>query len=322
MSRNLYLGVDGGGTKTRFALMDDDGALVGEAQTGTTYHPEVGLDGVARILTDGIARVLAHAGVQDTHAIAYAFFGLPAHGEDTHATARLDAIPTQVLGHDRYRCDNDMVCGWAGSLACGDGINIVAGTGSIGYGQRQGIGARGGGWGEAFSDEGSAYWIAVQGLNAYSRMSDGRQSKGPLHALLNQRLALATDLDLCARIYGPDVGTRAEIAQISRIVAEAAREGDAASQAIYARAGDELAAIVIAIRDQLGFAEGETIPVSYSGGAFSAGELLMRPFTDALHAASPSFDLRTPLHEPHYGAALYARAVSARRDGIAHASAR
>jgi len=312
MSQRLYLGVDGGGTKTRFALMDDDGILVGEAQTGTTYHPEVGLEGVGRILADGIARVLEQVGVRDTHAIEHAFFGLPAHGEDTHATARLDAMPAEVLGHDRYRCDNDMVCGWAGSLACGDGINIVAGTGSIGYGQRQGLGARGGGWGEAFSDEGSAYWIAVQGLNAYSRMSDGRMPTGPLHALVNQRLDLATDLDLCARVYGPDVGTRAEIAQISRIVAEAARAGDAVAQSIYRQAGDELAGIVIAIRDRLGFADGETVPVSYSGGAFSAGDLLMRPFTDALHAASPLFELRQPLHEPHYGAALYARRIAAR----------
>ncbi|KAF1727311.1 N-acetylglucosamine kinase [Pseudoxanthomonas japonensis] len=317
MTRGLYLGVDGGGTKTRFALMDDDGVLVGEAQTGTTYHPEVGLDGVGRILADGIATVLAQAGEQDTHAIAYAFFGLPAHGEDTQATARLDAIPAQVLGHDRYRCDNDMVCGWAGSLACGDGINIVAGTGSIGYGQRQGVDARGGGWGEAFSDEGSAYWIAVQGLNAYSRMSDGRLPKGPLHALVNERLALATDLDLCARIYGPGVGSRADIAQLSRIVAEAARQGDAAAATIYTRAGDELAGIVVAIRDRLAFDDDETVAVSYSGGAFSAGDLLMQPFTAALHAASSQFELRTPLHEPHYGAALYARLLAHRHAAAA-----
>ncbi|MEI9903464.1 MAG: BadF/BadG/BcrA/BcrD ATPase family protein [Asticcacaulis sp.] len=73
-----------------------------------------------------------------------------------------------------------MICGWAGSLAGADGINIVAGTGSIGYGERLGRGARAGGWGEVFSDEGSAYWIAVQGLAAFARMSDGRLAKGPL----------------------------------------------------------------------------------------------------------------------------------------------
>lgn len=317
MTGRIYLGVDGGGTKTRFALMDDDGQLLAQSMTGTTYHPEVGLDGVGRILAEGIASVLGQAGMHDADAIAFAFIGLPAYGEDTRASLRLDAIPAQVLGHDRYRCGNDMICGWAGSLACQDGINIVAGTGSIGYGERQGVGARAGGWGEAFSDEGSAHWIAIQGLNAYSRMSDGRMPKGPLHALVNRELGLSSDLDLCAHIYAPGAGTRASIAQLSRIVAEAARQGDAAALKIYASAGAELADIVVAIRNQLGFGVDEGVGVSYSGGAFSVGELLLQPFAAALHAASPRFELRQPLHEPHHGAALYARLLAQREPASA-----
>jgi N-acetylglucosamine kinase-like BadF-type ATPase len=86
-----------------------------------------------------------------------------------------------LLGNGRFACGNDMICGWAGSLGCEDGINIVAGTGSIGYGERQGESARVGGWGEAFGDEGSAHWIAIQGLALFSRMSDGRMARGPLY---------------------------------------------------------------------------------------------------------------------------------------------
>jgi hypothetical protein len=46
--------------------------------------------------------------------------------------------------------------------------------------------------------------------------------------------------------------------------------------------------------------------VSYSGGAFNAGDLLLTPFRDALGAANPAFEIRLPLHAPDYGAALYA----------------
>lgn len=305
MNRPVYLGVDGGGTKTRFALIDGDGRLLGEAEFGTTYHPHVGLDGVRAILAQGVADVLgtAHRTLAD---IGHAFFGLPAYGEDSRAMAELQACPATILGHDRYTCDNDMVCGWAGSLACADGINIVAGTGSIGYGQRQGIAARAGGWGEAFSDEGSAYWIATRGLNAYSRMSDGRLPKGPLHAIFNAHFQLDNDLDICAHVYGGNNYARGDLAQLSRQVAEAARAGDDVAAAIFRDAGRELAYICNTLRLALHFEAGEPVPVSYSGGAFNAGELLLTPLRDALAAASPHFDMRLPLHVPHYGAALYA----------------
>lgn len=302
---HVFLGVDGGGTKTRFALVDGRGLLLAQAQLGTSYHPQVGLDGVRDILARGVEQVLRDARA-DASGVRHAFFGLPAYGEDSRVAPLLDAIPGAILGHDRYACDNDMVCGWAGSLACADGINIVAGTGSIGYGQRQGASARAGGWGDAFSDEGSAHWIAVQGLNAYSRMSDGRLPRGPLHALFNREFRLERDLDICARIYGEQACARGDLAQLSPLVAEAARLGDAAAAGIFRQAGRELAGIADALRRALGFAAGESVPVSYSGGAFSAGALLLDPFADALREACATFALTAPLHEPHYGAALYA----------------
>lgn len=306
MTGHLYLGVDGGGTKTRFAVMNANRVMLAEAQLGTTYHPEVGLAGVEKILKEGVHRVLNDLG-STADDIAQAFFGLPAYGEDSRATAELQQIPARVLGHTRYVCDNDMVCGWAGSLDCNDGINIIAGTGSMGYGRRGAAAARAGGWGEAFSDEGSAYWIAMQGLNAFSRMSDGRLIRGPLHEIFNRHFALGTyDLDICAHVYGDNVSTRGDLASLSPLVSQAALAGDAVAHSIFVRAGEELAAIAEALRLRLGFEPGEPVPLSYSGGAFGVGELLMQPFKASLHATSAGFELRAPAHSPHYGAALYA----------------
>jgi N-acetylglucosamine kinase-like BadF-type ATPase len=302
MSARFFLGVDGGGTKTRFALIDDKRTLIAEATLGTTYHPDVGVDGVREVLRRGTAEVLA-AERADGNQIAYAFFGLPAYGEDSVITPQLDAMPRAILGHDRYTVDNDMVCGWAGSLGAQDGINIVAGTGSIGYGQRRGISARAGGWGELFSDEGSAYWIAMQSLNAYSRMSDGRLPRGPLHALINEALGLQQDLDLCAHVYGPGARSRGELAQLSPLVTQAAHAGDETAHAIFRHAGEELAQIAHALRDRLGYERTEIAKLSYSGGAFSAGDVLLNPFRSALGSA---FELQQPLYEPQLGAAVYA----------------
>ena len=167
----MFLGVDGGGTKTEFVCIDEDGHQLASITTGTTYHLEVGIDEAVRRLTSGVAAICTALRCQPSD-LSYVFFGLPAYGEDHAIDPRLHSACGALLASDRFTCGNDMICGWAGSLACEDGINIVAGTGSIGYGERLGRTARAGGWGEIFGDEGSGYWIALQGLAAFARMSE------------------------------------------------------------------------------------------------------------------------------------------------------
>jgi len=116
--------------------------------------------------------------------------------------------------------------------------------GSICYGERHGAVARSGGWGELFSDEGSAYWIACRGLNVFSRMSDGRAVRGPLYEIVRQSVGIAEDLDLCAHVFTGLGGDRARIAKLCQWVTQAARAGDAAALDIVRQAAAELALMV------------------------------------------------------------------------------
>jgi len=304
----MFLGVDGGGTKTAFALIDRDGQVLARSEESSAYYLEVGMDGAAAVLARGCAALFGAAGV-DASEVAFAFFGLPAYGEDRAVQPQLDALPRAVLGHARYLCGNDMVCSWAGSLACADGISVIAGTGSMAYGEVQGQRARAGGWGELFSDEGSAYWIARAGLALFSRMSDGRAPRGPLHALMRTRLALRDDLDLCQVVYGDLKGERSRVAALSPLVSEAAAQGDAQAQAILESAAREVAALVDAVRGQLGVDPGLEVAVSYSGGLFGAAGPLRAPFARVLEARGAGagrYRLVTPRLPPVLGAALYA----------------
>ena len=132
-------------------------------------------------------------------------------------------MPAQLLDVARYRCGNDMLCSWAGSLACADGISVIAGTGSMAYGEYAGRTARAGGWGELIGDEGSAYWIAREGMNLFSRMSDGRAPRGPLYELVRARFGIAVDLDLCAQVYGEGASARSAFARFAPLVARSGR---------------------------------------------------------------------------------------------------
>lgn len=304
-SGGCFLGVDGGGTKTAFVLVDRSGRELARHEGGSSYHVEIGVERLHVVLREGVQAVLGQAGASPED-VVFAFFGLPAHGEDSRIQPVLDVIPEALLGHRRYACGNDMICGWAGSLAGEDGVNIVAGTGSIGYGERQGVSARSGGWGEIFSDEGSAYWIAVQGLNLFSRMADGRAARGPLHDLLVREFDLTSDLDLCARIYSRNTPQRDRIAALSRLVARAAMQGDEAARKIFTQAGQELAEIVDSVRRRLGYGPGETVKLSYSGGVFQSGELVLEPFRERLSACSPDYQIIAPRFSPAICAAIYA----------------
>jgi N-acetylglucosamine kinase-like BadF-type ATPase len=303
---HLYLGVDGGGTKTALMLIDSDGEIRATHVAPGAYYLSIGLDALGALLAEAVRAVLDKAAVAPD-ALDFAYFGLPAYGEDSALLGTLRRLPQQFLRTDAFLCGNDMVCGWAGSLLCRDGISIVAGTGSICYGERNGAVARSGGWGELFSDEGSAYWIACRGLNLFSRMSDGREARGALYDLVKHSLGISEDLDLCAHVFSRLGGDRARIAQLSRLVTQAARAGDPQSMAIVDAAAGELALLVDATRRQLEFAAGAPVPVSYSGGVFEhVGALLKEKFTACLHAYGAGYQVVEPVLPPAIGAALYA----------------
>lgn len=307
-TKTAYLGVDGGGTKTALAVITATGGLLASLRAPTCYYLEAGnTEGpamVERVLGAAIAEVCAAAGVRPDE-LGFAFIGLPGYGEVSGDLGALDALPATLLGHSRYRCGNDMICGWAGSLGLADGINVVSGTGSICYGQQGVRSARVGGWGELVGDEGSGYWIGVRALRACSRMSDGRQPVGPLLAIITQELGLAAPLDLVDVVHNRWAGDRGRIAALTPLVAEAARGGDEAATVIMAEAAAELVLLVETTRAALDFPPGETVPLSCSGGVFGAAELRSE-FDRLIEASAVDYQLRPALLSPVLGAAAYA----------------
>jgi N-acetylglucosamine kinase-like BadF-type ATPase len=306
---STYLGVDGGGSKTLFLLIDEAGKILASHAEGTGYYPEIGLEALKKLLARGIREILRQARIPVSD-LTFAFFGLPAYGEDSALLATLDAAPSSVVPTGRYRCGNDMVCGWAGALAGAEGINVAVGTGSIVYGEYAGRSARAGGWGELFSDEGSAYWLAREGLRLFSRMSDGRVPRAALYDLVRRHFVLQNDLDLCAAIYGKRMAQRSQFAQLSRLVVEAASAGDATARALFVQAAAELSEIIDAVRNRLQVPQETRLTVSYSGGMFESHQLLLAPLTEALAGPARNYSFVTARLPSDAGAALYAATLS------------
>ena len=305
----LFLGIDGGGTKTEFALIDPTGRVLATRRAGPAYHVEIGMQSLQHLLTMTVSGMLASLS-KSRDDIGFAFVGLPGYGENSALLPQLDQILEGLLPKQRYRCGNDVVCGWAGALAGAQGIAVVAGTGSIAYGEYAGRSARAGGWGELFSDEGSAFWLAREALALFSRMNDGRAPKGPLHELIRDHFGVTHGLDVCAKVYGPPALSRSEIAALSPLLTHAVRAGDVLARKIFEAAAREIAALVHAVRDALKVEPYFPLTASYCGGLMQPDSLLLPLFAQALSGSDRNYDLRPPRLTPALGAAAFAATLA------------
>ena len=316
--KRYYIGVDGGGTKTKFLLCGEDGSVLGTHVTGTSHYLQCGYEGAAGVILDGLHEVVkkanGNAGADADCPIALTdisrvFIGCAGYGDVQADTARLDQVLKTVMPVP-FDAGNDCENAHAGALAGKPGINLIAGTGSMGYGvNARGESARCGGWHHALgSDEGGGYWIGWRLIKEFMRQSDGRDAKTALYEQVKEALGIVRDdqlISLVVETWGLD---RPKIASLAPVCSALLEENDPYADIIVRDAAKELSDIAAALKVRLRF-EGE-VTVSGTGSIFRIGEPLLGPLTERLRESGMIY--APPVYEPDYGAALLAM----KKDGI------
>ncbi len=278
-----FIGIDGGGTKTAIAVGKNDGIPLKTLETSGCSHKSIGIDAVVRLITDSVRQILqsVNASFDDC---AGCCIGLPCYGEAPGADVEITAKLQESLSPIPVYIVNDAVVGWAGSLECQEGIHLVAGTGAVAYARREdGAEARSNGWSEFFSDEGSCYWVGKQTMALFAQEADGRKPKGALYEIVCEELGLKNDtdfIDIVEQSYAP---YRHKVASFQLFAKKAALAGDAEAKKLYADAAQCLADSAQGIIKQLGW-ENRNVPVSYYGGLFKSGDLILTPLNECLNA--------------------------------------
>lgn len=300
MARQIYLGVDGGGTKTAF-LLDVDGKRFESKQI--TIHPkQVTKQQFFEIMKLGVGDVCKEAGI-DPEEILYTFVAAPGYGQYPDTEAYIDEGIREAIGSDRFTVANDCVNGWAGSLNAKPGINLVLGTGQIGYGvDEEGNSMRSGGWGPLLGDEASGYYIGLKLLNHFTKMSDGRSDKTILYDIIKEKLDLNDDMEI---IDKAEKMKRDEIASLSRIFTEALDKEDPYCKELLGEISKEAAAVIDSIIKGLNFKE--EVKVSYSGGVFNLGDRLIKKIEEK---SKNKIKIEKPYTDPSEGALILARIYS------------
>lgn len=295
-----FIGIDGGGSKTKFLLTDENGAKLAESVTSSADFRRVGITGVLELLRTEFNEFGADLGE------SLIGFGVPALGENEADDVRAMQATMSAFPDAQFVFFNDVNCAWAGAHALSPGITMVCGTGSMAVGMdSSGKMVRSGGWTEFFSDEGSGYWLGKKALELFAKQSDARLERGPLYNLMREYLYIRNDVELNGITDSRLSNSRKQTADIQRVLLQAALQGDPGAKAAYEQAVIEAAQIVYGAYRQLNFED--RVEISYIGGLFNVTELFFKPFKTAV---SDRIDIETafiaPRLSPCEGAILLA----------------
>lgn len=246
---DLFLGIDGGGSRTRAVLCDHTGRVVGRGDAGLSNFQEAGSETALANLDQALTLCL---GGSPRHSISAAFFGMAGVvSEADHAEVKRLARLLAFSPDCRVGVDHDIRIALTGGLAGAPGIALIAGTGSACYG-RNGTGrtAQCGGWGSLADDVGSGGWIGRHALEHAVRQADGREPQTALKARVFAFLGLADEREFMQRVHRVGL-PREEMATLARDILNLEQEGDPAAKAIVQEAIDGLTELVKVTKDRL-----------------------------------------------------------------------
>jgi glucosamine kinase len=300
----IYLGIDGGGTKTS-CVVADERSVLGSATTGGSNVTRLG-DARVREALHAAVRAACAAAKVDPSQIESACVGLSGAGRGEVRDAVASMMAEVVRG--RVQVVSDLETTLEAAFGGGAGVITIAGTGSIAYGREvRGRTARAGGWGLAISDEGSGQWIGRTAVSAVLNAKDAGEEPPLLETIL--KLWRLTSLDELVR--HANASPPPDFSSLFPPVVAAAKAGDPLARHLLHQGGTELAALAGNVIRRL-FAGADSVPLAMAGGVFRQSEAVRQVFYNRVTAEFPQATVNPTVVDPVRGALALARKAAAR----------
>jgi glucosamine kinase len=257
------LGFDGGGTKTECLLADSDGHVLARATTGPSNPVRAGYMRAWFALGESADSVMARQKISADR-IGGVCAGLGGAGRPG-VVRRVTSYFERSFPMAQVRVTSDLEIALEAAFAGGEGILLLAGTGSAAYGRdANGRTARAGGRGPWFSDEGSAFDIGREAVRAVSLADEHR---GPETALTRKIISPHHWRDWTLLLEAVAKNSDDVFPKIFPFVAQLSDKGDAVSQKILANAAVSLAGLALAVAADLGWRERPCL-IAKAGGVY------------------------------------------------------
>jgi len=277
-----YLGIDGGGSKTTFLLVDEYYNEISHLQTGPSNWLSVGADAAREAITQGFSQL-----TEPPNIVCAGFAGA---ARPDSAEFYKEVLQSLIPGA-QIIIESDAFIASIGAIGIDPGILLIAGTGSIVIGRNKERNMfRVGGWGPHFGDEGSGFWIGREAVRAALRSLD-LQEPVEFAKRISNRLGLKSISDVVSAWSTGKIGVPDVAGLFPEVVSMYPQEP---SNRILREAASQLRSIVDIASGRVGV---ENCRKSLSGSV--ARHPIVRQLI--------GLEFEEPRHSPEWGAVIWAR---------------
>jgi N-acetylmuramic acid 6-phosphate etherase len=288
--RERILGVEGGGTKTGWCLVERTDAtfsVIGQGKRPPSNFRLQAPDRLKAIFRE-LPSEIDRAGV---------FLAGCGTVEDRQSLARLCA---EIWPTAKIITGSDRESGLAAGLEYGDGIVVTAGSGSSVTGRRGERIEEAGGWGHILGDTGGGYFLSIQALRLILREYDLYQTAMPFTPKILQALSLNNFDEL---VRWAQTADKMEVALLAPVVFEAAAEGQPRITEIVENGAQALCDYTEAVASRLHLLAPKVVLM---GGLFYRDSVYTHSFRRRLKKNLPDARVTIAERAPEFGAAWLA----------------
>ncbi len=270
----FYLGIDGGGTKTEFALADSNGNIIRRLLLGTSNPSDIGIKSSFEILKSGILEICS-----DHPKSSISVYAGLAGGSTVGVNEQIHQF-LNTFGFASANHGSDAKNAIAAGLGNGNGVVVIMGTGSVAFAQYDSVQYRVGGYGYMFGDAGSGFALGRDAVLEALQFEDGSGSSACIHDLVKKSCKRDTVLEKLGDFYE---GGKRIVAQYASCVFEAYEKNDPVAGNILRRNLEAVAQNIRGAAKKLPYMH-FPIPVVLCGGLCMAYEDVVMPMLQEILA--------------------------------------
>lgn len=287
LSKQLFIGVDGGATKCMVRVEDASGQLLGQATTGPA-NIRLSVTQAWQSILAALEQILTPQNISLTDSQYDFFCGMGLAGCEI-ATAYEDFIKSP---HPFRRLEvvSDAHTACLGAHQGKEGAIIIIGTGVVGFQIANQHVKKVSGWGFPQDDLGGGAWLGLEAVKLTLQSLDGRQSSSPLTRAIFARF----NEDLPAFVHWSNHANSTAFATLAPYVVTHAQQQDGLAISLLQMAAAEIEKVSRALQS-----EQRELPMALLGGLAS--------FVEPYLSASLRQHLHPPIATPDVGAVILIR---------------